>query len=131
MPSSPARSSIRSAWSGVRSAFMRTVRERRIELGLLPIARRDLERLQQMFSIIPRLMDLQAPMRGQRGLLHRSSLPEALTWIDIHADRADVVGHWRQLLAQRAEHQGTPTEVTVGPYIRRRRRRRRVPRGIQ
>ena len=110
--------------------------ERRIELGLLPIARRDLERLQQMFSIIPRLMDVQAPLRGQRGLLHRSSLPEALTWLEIHSDRPDVVEHWRHLLAHRAEHhpaqQTASPEPPVGPYVaRRRRRRRRVPRGFQ
>ncbi len=104
--------------------------ERRIELGVLPIARRDVERLQQMFSIMPRLMDLQAPFRTQRGLLHRSSLPEALTWLEIHGDRPDVVAHWRQLESQRVEHPATAADSTAGPYIRPRRRRRRAPRGI-
>lgn len=105
--------------------------ERRRELGVLPIARRDVERLQQMFSIMPRLMDLQAPVRAQRGLLHRSSLPEALTWLEIHGDRPDVVEHWRQLQSQRLEHPATAADSAAGPYIRsRRRRRRRAPRGI-
>ena len=105
--------------------------ERRIDLGILPIARRDVERLQQIFSLLPRLMDLQAPVRAQRGVVHRSSLPEALTWLEIHGERPDVVEHWRELMAQRQEHAvAQQPEARVGPYIRRRRRRRRAPRGI-
>jgi poly(A) polymerase len=104
--------------------------ERRIELGLLPIARRDVERLQQIFSVLPRLVDLQAT-RGHRGLLHRSSLPEALTWLEIHGDRPDVVAHWRELQEQRQEHHAVAAESAPGPYVRRRRRRRRrAPRGV-
>jgi hypothetical protein len=101
--------------------------ERKIELGLLPIARRDVERLQHIFGILPRLMDLQAPMRVQRNLLHRSSLPEALTWLDIHGDRPDVAQHWRHLLVHRAEHHQVhqAVEPTETPFRRPRRRRRR------
>lgn len=115
---------------GRRARFSADPLERRIELGLLPIARRDIERLQQMFSILPRLMDLEAPVRAQRGLLHRSSLAEALTWLEIHGDRPDVVAHWRQLQSQRSEF---PEEMAADagrpdPFLRRRRRRRRVPR---
>ena len=102
--------------------------ERKIELGLLPIARRDVERLQHIFSMLPRLKDLQAPMRVQRNLLHRSALPEALTWLAIHGDRPDVLQHWRQLLAHRAEHHAPhhveQAEAPVRPRHRRRRRRR-------
>jgi poly(A) polymerase len=111
--------------------FSADAAERRIDLGVLPIARRDVERLQQIFSLVPRLMDLQAPVRAQRGLVHRSSLPEALTWLEIHGDRPEVVEHWREMLSQRQEHTvGLQPEARVGPYIRRRRRRRRAPRGI-
>ena len=101
--------------------------ERRIELGLLPIARRDVERLQQIFAIIPRVLDIQAPFRAQRGLLHRSSLHEALTWIEIHGDRPDVVAHWRELQMQRQEHGPpiAPEDDAQSPFRRRRRRRRR------
>jgi len=116
--------------------------ERRIELGLLPIARRDVERLQQIFAILPRVLDLQSPFRTQRGLLHRSSLDEALTWLEIHGDRPDVVAHWRELQAQRHEHaprhehgprhegaaRGARDEESGQPPFRRRRRRRRGPR---
>ena len=103
--------------------------ERRIELGLLPIARRDVERLQQIFAVIPRVLDIQAPFRAQRGLLHRSSLNEALTWIEIHGDRPDVVTHWRELQAQRPQDAAplAPADDPHSPF-RRRRRRRRGPR---
>src|SRR6478752_6295434 len=50
--------------------------ERRVELGLLPIARRDIERLQQILALQPRLLDIQGAPRPQRALLHRAILPE-------------------------------------------------------
>ncbi len=109
---------------GRRQRFHADPLEKRIELGLLPIARRDVERLTQIFSLLPRLMDLQAPLRVQRALLHRSSLPEALTWLEIQGDRPDVVEHWRQLYSTRAEHPPR-VDLPAGPHVRRRRRRRR------
>ena len=117
-----------------RQRFHADAMERRVELGMLPIARRDVERLQQMFSLIPRMMDLQAPPRAQRALLHRASLPEALTWLEIHGDRPDVVAHWEDLLAQRHDqghHHHHETAADTGgrtEFRRRRRRRRRGPR---
>ncbi|MEO6213521.1 MAG: hypothetical protein ABIP65_07835 [Vicinamibacterales bacterium] len=114
---------------GRRPRFAADAMERRIELGLLPIARRDVERLQQMFSLLPRLMDLQAPFRAQRSLLHRSSLPEALTWLEIHGDNPEVVAHWRHLQSERSEHPDMAADTGVpDPFLRRRRRRRRAPR---
>jgi poly(A) polymerase len=102
--------------------------ERRVELGLLPIARRDVERLQQILALQARLLDIQAPTRAHRGLLHRGVLEEALTWLDIHGGRPDVVAYWRELQAQTVA--GTPVEQ-ASDYAplrrRRRRRRRRVP----
>ena len=113
-----------------RGRFYADATERRIELGLLPIARRDVERLQQIFSLLPRVLDIDAPPRAQRGLLHRSSLDEALTWLEIHGDRPDVVAHWRELQAQRQTHESPHVQAAdVGvPPFRRRRRRRRGPR---
>ena len=111
---------------GKRQRFSADAMERRVDLGVLPIARRDVERLQQMFSLIPRMMDLQAPPRVQRGLLHRASLPEALTWLEIHGERPDVVAHWEDLLASRHEHvHHHDMAADAGPSFRRRRRRRR------
>jgi poly(A) polymerase len=101
--------------------------ERRVELGLLPVARRDVERLQQILSVQSRLLDIQAPIRAQRGLLHRAVFEEALIWLDIHAERPDVVAHWRELQAQVVVGVGVPTEYAAdyAPLRRRRRRRRR------
>jgi poly(A) polymerase len=100
--------------------------ERRVELGLLPVARRDIERLQQILAIQPRLLDIQAPHRAHRGLLHRAVLNEAVTWLEIHGEHPDVVAHWRALQAEPAPHPLAAGNVAAdAPYPRRRRRRRR------
>ncbi len=111
-----------------RRRFSADALERRTELGLLPMARRDIERLQQILALQPRLVDLQAPARAQRALLHRAVLGEAITWLDVHGDRSDAVAHWRALLAE--SHDQAPALFdepagAPGPYPRRRRRRRR------
>jgi len=109
-----------------RRRFSADALERRVELGLLPIPRRDVERLQQILAIQPRLLDIQAPQRTQRALLHRSVMPEAITWLEIHGNRPDVIAHWRSLLAEPREHpQAAGEETGHVPYPRRRRRRRR------
>jgi poly(A) polymerase len=108
-----------------RRRFSADALERRTELGLLPIARRDIERLQQILALQPRLSDLQAPVRAQRALLHRAVLSEAITWLDIHGERPDAVEHWRALQAEPREH-AQPADAAAAhtPYPRRRRRRR-------
>jgi len=93
-------------------------------LGILPVARRDLERLRQRASTERRMRDLGAPPRVQRGIMNRPIFPEALTWLEIHGDAPEVLEHWR---AARAE--GASPEATVDrPRARGRRRRRRRPR---
>ena len=87
-----------------RQRFSADPLERKVELGMLPIARRDVERLQQIIAIQPKLLDIEAPVRAQRGLLHRAILDEALTWLEIHGDRPEVVAHWRELKAQATSH---------------------------
>jgi poly(A) polymerase len=113
-----------------RRRFSADALERRVELGMLPMARRDIERLQQILALQPRLIEVQAPHRAQRGVLHRVAVNEALTWLEIHGERPDVVAHWRELQAQPASHpHGSPEEAAHPlPYPRRRRRRRRGPR---
>ncbi len=115
---------------GPRTRFHSDGLERKIDLGLLPIPRRDVERLQQIFSMIPRVLDTQSPFRTQRALLHRPSLAEALTWLEIHGNRPDVVAHWRELQADRQSHEpvGDIVDRAPGLPLRRRRRRRRGPR---
>lgn len=114
-----------------RQRFSADALERKVELGMLPIARRDVERLQQIMAIQPKLLDIEAPVRAKRGLLHRAILDEALTWLEVHGDRPDVVAHWRELKAQTDSqpvqpHDGTsPPPAADEPFKRRRRRRRR------
>jgi poly(A) polymerase len=112
-----------------RQRFSADPLERKVELGMLPIARRDVERLQQIIAIQPKLVDIDAPSRAQRGLLHRAILDEALTWLEIHGDRPEVVAHWRELQAQAGSHPAQSSEGSTEPRgdapLRRRRRRRR------
>ena len=116
---------------GRRQRFSADASERRIELGILPIARRDVERLHQVLALQPRLLDIDAPHRTQRALLHRSVIEEAFTWLEIHGDRPDVIAHWRDIQAQRdfthiPHPAAAETETPPPPFrIRRRRRRRR------
>jgi poly(A) polymerase len=110
---------------GRRQRFSADPLERRVEIGLLPIARRDIERLHQILALQPRLADIDAPVRAQRGLLHRSAFPEAITWLEIHGDRPDAVAHWRQLQQQPLHPPTATPEAADRPFRRRRRRRRR------
>jgi poly(A) polymerase len=114
--------------AGRRQRFSADASERRIELGMLPIARRDVERLHQILALQPRLLDINAPHRTQRALLHRSVIEEAFTWLEIHGDRPDVIAHWRDLQTQRDfTHipQPAANETEAAAYRSRRRRRRR------
>jgi poly(A) polymerase len=111
-------------------------RPRGITLGLLPIPKRDVERLRHLMAVQRRLLELDAPQRVQRGLLHRHVLPEAVTWLEIHGERPDAVEHWRALLLHAPRTHHTPDENADGqPHAQtqmagddqrpRRRRRRR------
>lgn len=103
--------------------------ERRVELGMLPMPRKDVERLHQILALQPRLMEVRAPFRAQRALLHRHVLHDALTWLEIHGERPDLVHHWRSLQAEPGPgqpHGDAPRDAGEGfPQRRRRRRRRR------
>ncbi len=111
--------------AGRRQRFSADPLERRVELGILPIARRDVERLHQILTSQPKLLDIQAPQRAQRGLLHRSTFDEALTWLDIHGERPDVVAHWRAIQAEGWTRQPHSHEEAAEQPLRPRRRRRR------
>jgi poly(A) polymerase len=99
------------------------------QLGSLPLARRDLERLRQILGLQRRLRDTGASPRAKRALTHRNILREALTWLELHGHAPDVVEHWISVLAEqgaeRAADQGEPVPAEARPARRRRRRRRR------
>jgi poly(A) polymerase len=96
-------------------------------LGDLPLARRDLERLRHILLLQRRLRDLEASVRAQRALTHRSIFREALTWMEIHGNTPELVEHWITVLAERGveEPVAAATEGEPVPLRRRRRRRRR------
>lgn len=92
-----------------------------ISLGDLPVARRDLEHLRQVLALQPLLKDAGLSPRRVRGILARTSLPAALTWLEIHGEDPDTLARWRDL----AVH---GVEVPRRRRKRRRRGRRRRPR---
>jgi len=118
--------------AGTQRRFHADGLERRVELGILPVPRRDVERLHQVLTMQPRLIDLRAPLRAQRAVLNRHVFNEALTWLEIHGQKPDVLEHWRSQQAQPASATAVPDAENVGnlapfPRRRRRRRRRRTP----
>jgi poly(A) polymerase len=111
----------------------------RISFGILPIARRDLERLRQMTELVPRLRDRGAlSPRAVRSLPFRPAFTDALTRLEIEGESAETIETWKQAHRQRTpEHPhghathpaGTPQNEAGAGKRRRRRRRRRRGRG--
>jgi poly(A) polymerase len=92
-----------------------TTRPPEVALGLLPIARRDLEHLRQVLDLQRRLTDDQLPQRTRRTLTRRAAFNDALTWMEIHGQTPELIESWRAEAISAAEE----------PPRRRRRRRRR------
>ena len=65
------------------------------KIGLLPIARRDIDRLRQLLAVQRRLQDMEASPRAKRALLHRGPFEDALTWLEVHGRAPEIVEHWR------------------------------------
>jgi poly(A) polymerase len=102
-------------------------------LGALPLARRDVDILQQLLALQPRLVQPDLPPRTQRALLHRVAFRDALTWLEIHGRDGEAAARWRELLEReplpRRGHEppAGDLEEQPPPVRRRRRRRRRRP----
>ena len=100
----------------------------KISLGMLPLARRDLERLRQILGLQRRLSDVSLSPRARRALMHRGPFREALTWMELHAESPEVLEHWRGFIEAAATYEGEEPASTPPP---RRRRRRRRPRSLR
>jgi len=101
-------------------------KEPALSLGLLPLARRDIERLRHILSLQRRLTDLHLSPRARRVLMHRGPFLEALTWLEIHGHAPDVLEHWRGFIeAAKTFEPGEQGDEGPSPRRRRRRRRRR------
>jgi poly(A) polymerase len=98
-------------------------KEPRMALGLLPIARRDVERLRHVLAFQRRLADTSLSPRARRGLIHRGPFQEALTWMELHGQAPELVEHWRGFVEAAGTFEGEA--ATEAPPRRRRRRRRR------
>jgi poly(A) polymerase len=99
-------------------------RDPKATLGMLPLARRDVERLRLILAFQRRLLDMDASPRAKRALMQRAPFAEALTWLEIHGHAAEVFEHWRGF----AEASGVAAGADVlaaEPRPRRRGRRRR------
>lgn len=99
-------------------------------LGVLPLARRDVERLLQVLGMQRRLLDVDAPPRILRGLSHRPAFAEALTWLEIHGQTPDVAARWRAIEQDQSHRAHDEQPLTAPADRRRRRRRRRRPRPV-
>jgi poly(A) polymerase len=107
-----------------------------LRIGLLPVARRDTERLRQILSVQCRLLDLESSPRAKRALMHRSPFPEAMVWLEIHGRAPEALEHWRGFIEasgpirpHAGDVEGDGTESGDIPLTRRRRRRRGRRRG--
>jgi poly(A) polymerase len=103
-------------------------REPALALGMLPLPRRDVDRLTQILGLQRRLIDANMSPRARRALTHRGPFQDALTWLDIHGNAPEVLEHWRGFLEAAAtfEPDAEPGEP-ARPRRRRRRRHRRPP----
>ena len=100
-------------------------KEPRLSIGILPLARRDVERLRQILSLQQRLMDMNLSPRAKRALMHRGPFREAMTWLEIHGGAPEVVEHWRGFIEAAGAYEGEAEAADKPPRRRRRRRRRR------
>jgi poly(A) polymerase len=101
-------------------------KEPRLSLGILPLARRDVERLRQILGLQRRLVDLTLSPRARHALMARGPFREALAWLEIHGRTPEVLEHWRGFIEAAGSVEGDEGPVTALPRRRRRRRRRGV-----
>jgi poly(A) polymerase len=71
----------------------------RVSFGALPVARKDLDRLRQLLQTVPRLLDPALPPRVIRGLPHRPSFGDAVTWLEVFGDDPSAVEQWKAVRA--------------------------------
>jgi len=102
-------------------------KEPAMSLGMLPLARRDIDRLRNILSLQRRLTDMHLSPKARKALLHRGPFREALTWLEIHGNAPDVLEHWRGFIEADKifEPEGEAPAAEAPPAKRRRRRRRR------
>jgi poly(A) polymerase len=100
-------------------AWMETDGRPGLNLGVLPLSRRDVERIHQVLMLQRRLREPSRSPHARRMLMQRSAFADALTWLEIHGAEPDKLEFWR-------DHGAAPApEGDAGEALPRRRRRRR------
>jgi poly(A) polymerase len=94
-------------------------------LGILPVARRDVERLYQVLALQRRLRDPNISPRAARALMSRGAFGDALTWLEVHGQSPADVERWRATIAEMTSSGTLPEGPRAAPPRRRRRRPRR------
>ena len=111
----------------------------RVSIGMLPLARRDVDRFRHMMMLEPRLHEQALSIRQQRSIVHRPAFDETMTWLEIFGTDPDLIEVWREQKAEHASHapaaqhghghghahHGEHPPHDAGQQRRRRRRRRR------
>ena len=110
-------------WTGAAGTRRRPPKPPRLNLGVLPIGRGDVEHLRHILTLQSRLAELPSSPRVQRSIMHRPTFAEAMTWMDIHEGYPEAVQHWR------GAHSEAGAEIVADQRPPRRRRRRRRGRG--
>jgi hypothetical protein len=105
-------------------AWMETEGRPGLNLGVLPLARRDVERIHQVLMLQRRLREPSRSAHARRVLMLRSSFADAVLWLEIHGDAPDALDFWRGQGAGTASEEGA---AEARPRRRRRRRGRRRP----
>jgi len=98
-----------------------------LSIGVLPLARRDVERLRQILTLQRGLLDMRLTPRARLGLMRRGAFKDALTWLEIHGAAPEALEHWRGFIeaASTAAPAADSTEEVPARRRRRRRSRRR------
>ena len=107
--------------------------EVKVTFGKLPIARRDLDRLGQIVSMVPRLIEPDPSRRLTRSLPNRPAFRDAMLWLEIFGDAPEQLAAWEALRSTSAGHtsadddggRDSAREAGGPPGTGRRKRRRR------
>ena len=94
-----------------------------LNLGILPLSRRDVERVHQVLLLQRRLLDPSRSAHARRMLTQRGAFPDAMLWLEVHGNAPDSLSFWR------GEAGATAPPPEPSPGRRRRRRGGRSRRG--
>ena len=89
---------------------MVTPHDEPLSLGMLTLARKDMDRLRYLLMTVPKLTDPNLPPRVARGLPGRPSFSDAVTWLDIFGEAPDAVAHWKHVREHTPKPQPPPRD---------------------